>query len=227
MKRFKVDEYKVIEKGRTYSVIVFPFIEYIWAYDNWKEDGCYMIDGTVEAFEILSYAMAILIEASDKIIYFPCKQSGIGRFYAENFYLVLCTPKAQLCRSKWIKIRRKLKYAQKRSYVLQYNRKKLDDYCKRFLMEQKYIWKRWKYYVKSEISNKIKKSHLEEVVGETLFMVMGKEECYVNHYRIAEDIDEYDPNEEYGAWSAMGWFITEAGINDMKEKVKKDEAKNI
>lgn len=35
-------------------------------------------------------------------------------------------------------------------------------------------------------------------------MVMGKEECYMNHFGIAEDLEEYNPDEEYGAWSAMG-----------------------
>lgn len=220
MELFKVDEYKVTEKGKTYSIIVFPFIEYMWAYDNWVEDGCYMVDGTIEAYKMLKYAMAILIEASDKIIYFPCKQNGIGQYYNDNYNLILCSPKAQLRRSLWIKLRRKLKYTQKRSYNLQYNREKLDDYCKKFLVEKEYRINQEKYYAKSEIGKKIEKEHIEELVGENLFMVMGKEECYINHFRIASDMDEYKANESYGVWSAIGWIITETGLKRMKEENK-------
>lgn len=220
MLRFKVDEYKVREKGREYSVIVFPFMEYMWAYDNWTEEGCYMVDATANGYKMLMYAMAILIQASDKIIYFPCKQSGIGRYYNENYNLILCTPKAQLRRSRWIKIRRKLKYSHKRSCVLQYNRRKLDDYCKKFLMEKEWLRvKGLSYVVKAEVEKKIRKEHLKELIGETFFMVMGKDECYMNHYRIAKDLDEYEPSDEYGAWTAMGWIITEKGIVDMKEEL--------
>ena len=107
-----------------YAVLVFPFIKYMWAYDNGPEDGGYMVDEPAEVFSMLKYAMAILTEASDNIIYFPCKQSGIGRFYRENYHLVLCTPKIQLRRSSWINISRKLNNTTKiGKYVLQYNRK--------------------------------------------------------------------------------------------------------
>ena len=99
MFRFKVDEYIVKEKGKQYSVLVFPYIKHMWAFDNGVEDGC-VIDGVADAFEALKYAMAILVEASDKIIYFPCKQPGIGLHYnVENCNLILCTPKAMLKRS--------------------------------------------------------------------------------------------------------------------------------
>lgn len=108
MKRFKADEYVVREKGRDYSVLVFPFVKYMWAFDDWPGEDCYMVDGSAEAFSMLKYALAILIEASDKVIYFPCKQKGIDTFYNENYNLVICTPKAQLRRSSWIAIRRKL-----------------------------------------------------------------------------------------------------------------------
>ena len=76
MNKFKIDEYRVWEKGREFSVLVFPKIEYMWAYDDSPEEYCYMIDGPVEVFAALKYALAILAEASNKIIYFPCKQVG-------------------------------------------------------------------------------------------------------------------------------------------------------
>ena len=84
-----MDEYLVREKGREYSVLVFPFIEHMWAFDDSPEEYCYMVDGPPKVFAMLKYAMAILIEASDKIIYFPCKQSGIGRYYKDNYHLYL------------------------------------------------------------------------------------------------------------------------------------------
>lgn len=221
MIRFKVDEYQVREKGRTYAVIVFPFVEYMWAYDNWREDGCYMVDGVADAFLMLKYAMAILVEASDKIIYFPCKQKGIGQYYRENYNLILCTPKAQFRRSSWISIRRKMKSSPKRSYVLQYNRKKLDDYYREKLAVMEYTkLKGAYYYLKTEIRKRIQTEHLEEVLGENLFMVLGKEECYFNHYCVAKDLEEYNAESQYGVWSAMGWFITLTGIENMKEDAK-------
>lgn len=137
MVRFKVDEYLVKEKGREYSVLVFPFVKYMWAFDDEPEENCYMVDGCVEAFSMLKYAMAILAEASDKIIYFPCKQEGIGRYYSENYNLIICTPKSQLRCSYWIPIRRKLNNSTYvGSYVLQYDRQKLDDYCLKKLLER-------------------------------------------------------------------------------------------
>ena len=192
----------------------------MWAYDNYVEDGCYMVDGTAEAYSMLKYAMAILTEASDKIIYFPCKQDGIGRYYRENYNLILCTPKAQLRRSSWISIRRKLKNSKKTTYTLQYNREKLDDYCKsKLMLKDTDIRNRYKdYYTRTEIGKKIRKDHLEELVGENLFMVMSKDECYINHFQIGQDLDEYNAGDEYGAWTALGWIITDTGISNMKEK---------
>ena len=124
MCKYKVEEYSVTEKNKEYSVLVFPKLQYMWAYDCSPEEYCYMVDGTAEVFSALKHAMAILTQASDKIIYFPCKQDGIGTCYRDNYNLVLCTLKAQLRRSYWIAIRRKLVPANKRgNYVLRYDRK--------------------------------------------------------------------------------------------------------
>lgn len=197
----------------------------MWAYDNYKEDGCYMVDGTAEAFSMLKYAMAILTEASDKIIYFPCKQDGIGRYYRENYNLILCTPKAQLRRSSWISIRRKIKKSPKLTYTLQYNREKLDDYCKsKLILKETDIRNQYReYYTRTEIDKKIRKDHLEELVGENLFMVMSKDECYINHFHIAHDLDEYSAGDKYGAWTALGWIITETGIKNMNMEAGKEK----
>lgn len=74
------------------------------------------------------------------------------------------------------------------------------------------------YYTKTEISKKVRKDYLEELIGENLFIVMSKEECYINHFQIGKDLDEYNASEEYGAWTALGWIITKTGIKRMKEK---------
>ena len=221
MIRFKVDEYVVREKGKEYSILVFPFVKYMWVYDDRPEEYCYMVDGTVESFSMLKYALAILTETSDKIIYFPCKQEGIGNCYTENYNLILCTPKAQFRRSSWIAIRRKLSPATKKgSYVLQYDRKKLDDYCTKKIISWENNGAKIDYVMDSAVGKKINREHLEELIGENLFMVLGKEECYFNHYRIANDLDEYCAGDEYGEWTAMGWIITKAGLERMKNRVK-------
>lgn len=228
MTRFKVDEYLVHEKGKAHSVLVFPFVKYMWAFDDYPEENCYMVDGTAEAYSMLKYALAILCEASDKIIYFPCKQEGIGNSYRDNYNLILCTPRAQLRRSSWIAIRRKLKPANKvGSYVLQYDRKKLDDYCKKSLLVWESNGVKADYALKNGLWKKFEKDHLEECVGETLFFVLDKEECLYNHYRIAKDLDEHCNGDEYGAWSAMGWFITGRGIQRMKDRAEKERKEKL
>lgn len=107
----------------------------MWAFDDRPEEDCYMVDGCAKAYSMLKYAMAILIQASHKIIYFLCRQDGIGRYYKENYNLILCTPKAQLRRSSWIAIRRKLNHATlKGLYVMRYDRKKFDDFYERKML---------------------------------------------------------------------------------------------
>lgn len=222
MDKFKVEEFRVVEKGKEYSVLVFPKIEYMWAFDDNPEEDCYMVDGTAEVYSALKYAMAILSEASDKIIYFPCKQNGIGRYYDTNYNLILCTPKVQLRRSSWISIRRKLNSGNKTgNYVLRYNRKKLDDFCEKTLMIESRRPES-KLVLRTEVGKKIEKAHLEEVLGDNLFIVLGKEECIHNHYLIAKDLDEYCAGDDYGAWSAMGWIITQKGLKNMKERADQD-----
>mgnify|MGYP003404210624 CR=1 FL=1 len=40
--RYKVDEYEVYHKGKKHSVLVFPFVKYMWAFDDWHEEDCFM-----------------------------------------------------------------------------------------------------------------------------------------------------------------------------------------
>lgn len=168
-----------------------------------------MVDGSAEAFSMLKYAMAIMVQASDKIIYFPCKQDG-------DYNLVLCTPKAQLRRSTWIAIRRKISSTTKRgTYILQYDRKKLDDYCEKQIFQTDSKCRSGDKYLCPEIGRKIEKEHLEELLGENLFMVLSKEECYYNHYYIARNLDKYKAGGRDGIRSEIGWIITQRGIAEL------------
>ena len=225
MDKYKFDEYKITEKSREYSVIVFPKVEYMWAFDDYPEENCYMVDGTAYAFKLLKLACVILISAPNKIIYFPCKQEGIGCCYRENYHFVMCSPQVQLRRSNWVQIRRKIsKSTWVGKYKLCYDRKKLDDYCiKQYMEWYKPVCSSWRYELKTEVSKFIRKTHVEEVLGDTLFMVLSKEECYHNHYLIAKDLDEYGDLQDYGAWTAFGWMITKSGIENMKKR-KEEEA---
>lgn len=49
-------------------------------------------------------------------------------------------------------------------------------------------------------------------MGENLFWVLGKLECYVSHYRIAKDLDELNSEKKIGTWSALGWIQTQKAI---------------
>ena len=219
MKRFKVEEYAVFEKGRKYSVLVFPQVKHMWAYDDYPEENRYMIDGPVQAFSLLKYATAILLEASDKIIYFPCRQDGIGCYYNENYDLVLCSPKVQLRRSSWIDIRRKLSDKTKvGKYTLQYDRKKIDDYCEKKLLDMKQPYGRRDFSLKPEYSKRIQREHLEEVCGNTLFRVLGNTECYYAHYLTAKDLDTADESDRTSTWSWFGWFLPQYVIRVMYKK---------
>ena len=51
-------------------------------------------------------------------------------------------------------------------------------------------------------------------------MVLGKDECLYNHYLIAKDLDEYCAGDDYGAWTTMGWIITQKGLQNMKRRAK-------
>lgn len=227
MNKFKIDEYKITEKGRDYSVLVFPKVEYMWAFDDWPEENSYMVDGTAYAFKLLKLACAILISSPDKIIYFPCKQSGIGRYYRNNYHLVLCSPGVQLRRTGWVQIRRKIsRKTWIGKYKFCYDRQKLDDYCTKNLIERYETGtEAGKYMLRTQIGKKIDKTHVEEAVGDTLFMIIGKEECYYNHYRIAKDLDEYSDANKSSNWTAFGWIITKRGIEDMKREAKQEAEK--
>lgn len=227
MEMFKVEEYVVHEGGREYHVLKFPFVKHMWAYDHdYPAEDRQMVDGSLEVFSLLKYAMAILIMASDKIIYFPCHQEGIGRYYDENYDLVLCTPKVQLRRSSWIKIRRKMNNkTRKGNCIIRYDRKKLDDFCEKKLLDTYDRGLKRCITIKPEFVKKIRAEHLEKVEDNTMFWVLGKTECYCAHYHTVRDVDEMENEETIQLWSWFGWFLSDMLIYKMYEEAETGQYK--
>lgn len=225
MKKIRIDKYTVREKGRTYEILKFPFIKHMWAFDDYPEEDMFMVDGCKEAFMWLKYAFAVLANDSGKIIYFPCRQEGIGRYYAMPTYdLVLCRPELQLRRSLWFRIRRKLdKKHYTGKYVLAYNRRKLDDYYesglgKKYQMEEGYNGRTYlPYYLRRQ------KKNVERILGDTMFVVLSRIEWLVYHHNTAEDLDDYRSSKGSMIWSAIGWIISDGELEDMYRIVEEEE----
>lgn len=51
-------------------MIEFPFIEHMWAFHTWPAEDEAAIDGGVEVFRYMEYAMTILADHPDRLIYF-------------------------------------------------------------------------------------------------------------------------------------------------------------
>ena len=99
---------------------------------------------------------------------------------------------------------------------MQYNPDKLIDFCEKKLMHPKYQGMESKFIWKEEIWKKMHRWQLAEVIGENLFMVFGKEECYYHHYHIIMDLENLNDGEEYGRFTSLGWMVTNKGLEDMK-----------
>lgn len=226
-KKIKIDQYMINEKGRTYEILKFPFIKYMWAFDDDPEEYMLMVDGCKDAFMWMKYAFAILANYPNKIIYFPCKQSAINGYYNDNYHLVLCRPEVQLRRSLWTRIKKKIN--QKHiieKFVLQYDRKKLDDYYEKGLREKQPVEIPLCKDRKQLLNYKPQKgyhTHTEEIIGDTIFIVLNRVECFDYHYNTAKDLDDYSSNSDYPIWSSIGYIISDKQIKDM---VKKEEDSN-
>lgn len=217
MERVKIDRYFVKEKGRAYEVLKFPFLKYMWVMDDRDMTGIHFtIDGCKEAYRQMKYAFAILANFPDKIIYFPCRQERIGNYHLESYHLVLCRPELQFKRSLWVRIKRKLdKKHLSGKFVLQYDRQKLDDYVRKGL---------WKHYtclvssksryldIPTEMYREMWSEHLEEVRGDTVFMVLGRTECYACHYETADSLDRYCSGTDKYMSTGIGWLVSDGNI---------------
>ena len=76
-RKIKIPQYLVRGKHRDFHVLVFPRLKYAWAYycgDDFLYD--YAVDTDIVGCKWLRYAMATLIAAPDKIVYFPIRKPG-------------------------------------------------------------------------------------------------------------------------------------------------------
>ena len=229
MKKIKIDRYLVQEEGRAYEVLKFPFIRHMWAYEDWPEN-CMAVDGCKEAFAWLRYAFAILADYPDKIIYFPCKQEGIGQYYNNNYHLVLLRSGLQFKRHLWPKIKRKLDkrhYAGK--FVLSYDRKKLDDYYRKGLWkkcsQEESQKQRRKVLPLEELGFRAYNRRLEEIRGDTMFVVLDRVLWYKWHYQTAKDLDDYRSGKCNFICSSIGWIVSDGDIQDMYQEAEEEQKK--
>ncbi len=229
MEKIKIDKYTIREKGRTYEVLKFPFIRYMWAFDCHPEENMLMVDGCQKAFKWMKYAFAILANDDSKIIYFPCKQSGIGHYYSmPTYHLVLCRPELQLRRSRWFQIKKKLdKKHVSGKYVLSYNRKKLVDYYESGLGGKypvKSGWRAGQVYIPCYLTES--KQKVEEILGDTIFFIMPRLNWLEYHYQTIKDLDSCTAGDGAPLWSAIGWIMRDRNIREMQkeaEEEKKDQ----
>ena len=76
-RKIKIPQYLVRGKHRDFHVLVFPRLKHAWAYycgDDFLYD--YAVDTDIVGCKWLRYAMAALIAAPDKIVYFPIRTPG-------------------------------------------------------------------------------------------------------------------------------------------------------
>ena len=177
--KIKFDQYIVRGKHRDFQIIVFPKKKYMWAYYE-GFDEAYEIDGDVDAYRLMKFAMAILAVDSNKIIYLPIRNNELGNYsWGTTYDAVLCRPELQLRRSEWVRLRRQLDcHHRVGSYVLRYESKKLCDEWEKINCTQRKI--RFRKYEKSEIN---------ALQDDTVFLVLLKETCLLYHSRIVEVMD--------------------------------------
>lgn len=207
---YKVDKYLVRKKGRTYKVLVFPRIEHAWAYDDNPEEDQLMLDGNEEFFTQLKYALAAVIADPSLLIFFPIKKPGCTRFGDYMTYdAVLLRPELQFRRSVWYDIKGKLDrqhYAGK--YRITYDEKKLNEWC-----EKKHIG--WNWFMRKAYSKVV-----EELLGETIFLVLPKDVCYWYHSAISDSLVTFDPTYEYGCYSLIGYLFSDKVLQTQLEEDK-------
>lgn len=207
--KIKIPQYLVRGKHRDFQVLRFPELTYGWAY--WDCDfGRYEIDGDYEAFQWLKYAMAALIASPDKILYFPIRKKNAGSYYCENYDAVLTRPELQFRRSEWISLRRQLDPAHQISqYQLLYEPDRLCRAMEGFQNSSHYF--HMLHRLKQEVNT---------LVGDTVFLTMLRENCYLTHLDICKWVDLLDGGDTGYAIGGLfmrpiGWYLPPAAIQEI------------
>ena len=219
MKKIKLEQYQVRGKHRTYRVLKFPPLPYAWAYWDWDTER-YVIDGDHEAFQHMAYAMAALLAAPDRIIYFPIRKKGMVHYYPQNYDAVLSTTTLPFRRSEWIRLRRQLDAAhQLPGFRLRYEPERLCDQL------QKLEGSNARYYH----ALRQRRQEVNVLLGDTVFWALRKESCCAYHATILDMMEHCDPSLGYGLpvdglWlnSCIGWYLPDNAIREALGEAKED-----
>jgi len=195
MKKYKVDQYKVRNKGRMLKILVFPRItEEALAYDCFPETDQLMVDGDLKFMRQVQVALAALIDDPSIIAYFPIKNKTCNRFGVLSYDAVFLRPELQFKLSEWYDIKDKLDRRHwVGKYKIRHNEKQLVD-----LWKKEYQHQYWK--VAWDRKN-------EKLIGDTVFLVLPKSVCLEYHYDISDSAEEYSPNDDYGTFAGIGYII--------------------
>ena len=101
--------YKVRYSKRDYEILVFPISELMVGYDNFQEDGYYMVDADIIGYNYFRIALATLDEDPSKIIYFPTNRNSAKQYLDhDQLQIVFCMQSLQLKKHEWKYIRQKI-----------------------------------------------------------------------------------------------------------------------
>ena len=208
--KLKVDHYRGRGKKRTYDILMFPDVKNAWTYDDYPEESGPRVDGDRELFRLLKVALALLTSDTSKILYFPIKHEGYHAIYQTTYHLVLLRPELQFRRSEWFELKGKLnKRHWVGKHVIRYNEQKLLDYYEKKLKGR--LW----------LEQEQEKYYVEEILGDAVFMVLLKENCYRYHQMIANsDIvtgEQRDGLNEPSNYVGIGWVLSDKVISEMRK----------
>ena len=74
-----------------------------------------------------------------------------------------------------------------------------------------------------EMYDEMRNEHLEEARGDTVFMLLGRTECYVCHYETADSLDRYCSGIYKYIDSWIGWIVADENIYDMYRRTEMEE----
>lgn len=195
MKKLKIDEYKVFNKGRVFRILVFPKFEEAWAFDDFPEYDQLMLDGSPKFMRHVQSALAALLADPYLIAYFPIKHKGCTRYGRDLTYdAILVRPELQFQFSQWYKIKSKLdKQHWAGKYTIRHNEKKLND-----LWEKEYADRYWHIDWDQKI---------ERLLGDTVFLCLPESICLLYHSDISAAMKYYCPSDTYGTLAGIGFII--------------------
>jgi len=201
MPKLKFPQYKVRGKHRDYYVVAFPNYPYMWP-NYEKDDREYIIDTDAAGWQQLRYAIAILLQAQDRIIYFPTKNNN--RIYPwgddyENYDMVLTVSGLHFRRSEWVRLRRQLKPANRvQNFALSYKPEEIVAQAEKIA----YDWHYWQ----------LEKKMVKKVLGNSAFFCLP-EKYYYNSFAASLDCEKWIQRNDLGSYiGKLGWMLPDKCI---------------